>query len=141
MLKVSNTFGRTDSQGALFAVVPASTSLAVGQMAVYAGQSAGKNAGYVLKRMEDAVWTLLDRIRNVSKGQVSVRVEVYADESEAVFNNGLGLTADTVVAGAAFVVPDADLAQSTQLLAGGFKQLLEVAREGMNQGGAPGIRP
>lgn len=143
MFQVLQNYGRTDSAGIQFLTVPAATATPAGKVALLIGQTepAGVHAGEKLKRLEDAVEIILARVHNVSKGQVAVRVEITgAHHAETTFHNAQGLTSDALDA-AAFNLADADMAQSTQLLAGCYKQLLEVARETMNNGGATSITP
>lgn len=143
MFQVLQDYGKTDSAGVQFLSVPNTTATPAGKIALLIGgtPAAGVHAGEKWKRLEEAVATLLDRVRNISKGQVAVRVQIAgAHHAETTFHNAQGLTSDAVD-GAAFNLADADMAQATELLEGCFEQLLEVARETMNNGGAAGIVP
>lgn len=134
MFRVSKLYPNTSGAAITVSVSqPITTAGTVGTVFACIGETITPQATAMsgedkLKKLAYAKLVLLDRIRNVAKGQTIARVEVDKLGAANTFFNDRGLVSEINVS-CGFKLTDADQAQATEFISGALDKILDEMKE------------
>jgi hypothetical protein len=146
MFRVSKVYPNTSGADiTVSASQPITTTGTVGTVYACIGetvspQSVAMSGEDKLKKLAFAKLVLLDRIRNVAKGQTIARVEVDKTGDSVTYLNDRGLVSEVNVS-CGFKLVDADEAQATEFISGALDKIIDVMKERVEEKRFGAINP